>query len=177
MFKRIANWLIERAKRTPYFPLVHADGSTYMERYWLVKNFLGCSVRIHGIHTPDLDRAMHDHPWSFISLVLSGAYIERVPHRQNTINFDEAHDDEEPWYENYRDAGSIAFRGFWHRHTIKLVTTWDELPVWTLFITFPKRQSWGFFTPAGKVWWWTYESVHNKTCLEATVRHAGKSNG
>lgn len=177
MFKRLVDWIITRAKRTPYFHLVHADGSMYMERYWLVKNFFGFSARVHGIHTPDMDRAMHDHPWSFISIVMRGAYIETTPNRQNTIDFHAvgAIGATEPQQERFRGTGSIAFHGFWHRHRVTLVTEWDYLPVWTLFITFPKRQSWGFFTPDGKIWWWVYESVHNKTNLDITLAHKDQS--
>lgn len=173
MLNRIVDWLIARAKRTPYFHLHHADGSLYMERYWLFRT-RWCSAKIHGIHTPDLDRAMHDHPWSFISLVLRGAYIETRPldpYMPDFFSIGDFGDFGERCTEHYRGAGSVAFRRYSDRHRITLVATWEEIPVWTLFITFPKRQAWGFYTPEGKTWWWVYESVHNKFNMEHTLNN------
>lgn len=37
LFRFLVNRLIARARRTPYFHLFHADGTPYMERYWLVR--------------------------------------------------------------------------------------------------------------------------------------------
>lgn len=153
------NWLvdklIERAKRTPYFHLYHADGRPYMERYWLVgDNEMKhrFSVRLHWIATEDVDRDMHDHPWSYVSIVLRGWYFECFPTKASEYR-------EDGFYTcKTRYAGSIAFRPFTHRHRI------IEVPkegTWTLFVTFPKRQTWGYFTPVGKIWWWQYRGKHN----------------
>lgn len=180
----LATWLIARAKRTPYFHLHHADGSLYMERYWLVPSRayekepdsrystlcklhkrpfgwllqrFGVSVRIHRLHTPDLDRHMHDHPWPFVSVVLRGFYVEARPRQIEPAFFGDVHT-VESMQMRVRGTGSIAFRRATDRHSI-LSTSVGE--VWTLFITFPKRQWWGFYTPSGKVHWKDYESVHN----------------
>lgn len=191
IFAYLATWLINRAKRTPYFHLHHADGSLYMERYWLVPfpdtNVAGCFVarwwqpliwllqrldiaaRIHCIHTPDLDRHLHDHPWSFISVVLRGYYVEQRP-----ITIKPCFDDEVNPFLGYREdveltrpgarrQGSIAYRRSTDRHCISYVPM-DG--VWTLFITFRKVQWWGFYTPKGKVYWEDYESVHNNKPIE-----------
>jgi hypothetical protein len=58
--------------------LLHADGTPYMERFALFET-PWISARIHHIASPDLDRDMHDHPWNFASLVLSGGYTEARP--------------------------------------------------------------------------------------------------
>jgi hypothetical protein len=63
-----------------------------------------------------------------------------------------------------RCAGSLALRRFYHRHRITAVSPGG---VWTLFVSFRKRQSWGFYTPSGKVWWWAFESVHNTKPITA----------
>lgn len=71
----LATGLIERALRTPYFHLYHADGSLYMARYWLRRHAAGSSAwaaRVHYLATPDEDRHLHDHPWDFVSIVLRG---------------------------------------------------------------------------------------------------------
>ena len=54
----------------------------------------------------------------------------------------------------------IAWRYF-RRPTDRHLVDYVGLGTWTLFITGPKRHWWGFYTPAGKVHWQDYESVHN----------------
>jgi hypothetical protein len=175
--------LIDLARRTPYFHLYHADGTIYMERYWIVPSArpgsaskagcyvatwrqpirwilqkLGIAVRLHCIHTPDLDRAMHDHPWTFISVVLRGWYIEARPLRPESFLPTSSDPEEEMEQSHPRAAGGYALRRFYHRHKITAVSPGG---VWTLFVTFRKRQPWGFYTPGGKIWWQVFESVHN----------------
>lgn len=158
------NWLVDKliafAKRTPYFHLQHADGSSYMERYWVVrlgrrwnKDYGLIGIRLHHILTPDLDRVLHDHPWAFISVVLRGWYIEHRP-VTNSPCFD---GEMEKTYRTIRLVRSIAFRWWTDRHRITTVSTGG---VWTLFVTFPKMQWWGFYTRLGKIYYQDYNSVH-----------------
>lgn len=186
----IWDYLIRRAKRTPYSHLNHGDGSRYMERFWLVpfkpkpgyaldaEGFdvdgcwhakwwrdpvvwalqqLGISIRIHHIITPDYDRAMHDHPWPFLSRVLRGWYIESRP-------VDNGHPcfvpgtDHEMSQSTMRQAGSWALRHATDRHRVVDVSDGGAV---TLFIHGPKAHWWGFYTPAGKVYYRDFDSVHN----------------
>lgn len=164
----------------PYFHLHHADGSLYMGREWLMPrallepdpyeegalkplDWLPAAVRLHMIFTPDFDREFHDHPWTFVSLVLRGGYVERRP-TSATPNW--RRDGEEDSYDTYRPPGSIALRRYTDRHRIISV----EPDTLTLVIVFRKRQSWGFFTPRGKVHWRDYESVHNSGPVEGIPR-------
>lgn len=148
--------IIERARRTPYWHLYHGDGSLYMGRYWLRpynERRDRVAARVHHIATADVDRALHDHPWDFLSIVLRGGYTELRP-----ISTEPCFDgQEEETYTSVRLAGSIAVRRATDRHRIAAV-----LPdTWTLFITGPKRHWWGFYTPSGKVHWKDFTSVHN----------------
>lgn len=173
MLTALTDWLINRAKRTPYFHLQHGDGSEYMARWWLVpyrhlhalawwRNPLGwllqqfdIAVRVHHIATADLDRALHDHPWDFISVVLRGGYLEARP--RNISPCFEGHGTEDSFYTE-RCTGSIGYRRATDRHRIISV----KPNTYTLFITFKKVQWWGFYTPMGKVYYRDYASVHNK---------------
>ena len=56
-------------------------GNPYMLRYTLAE-LLGREVKLHIMLRSDDDREMHDHPWGFWSLVLSGGYDEEVPANQ-----------------------------------------------------------------------------------------------
>jgi hypothetical protein len=149
----IADYLIARATRTPYF---HLKG--YMLRYWLVPyktagsardtgcgivswrrpiarllQACGIAVRVHVILRSDNDRALHDHPWNYVSVILKGSYVEVTPGGFKL-----------------RKPGSIAFRRATDKHRLVLVpgeSAGDDNVV-TLFITTRSRQSWGFFPNA-----------------------------
>lgn len=146
--------LIDFARRTPYSHLYHADESLYMERWWVIRPraWLPFALRVHHIATHDLDPHCHDHPWSFVSLVLRGRYIEARP-----VDLDPCFLGE---YENVgfteRKAGSIAFRRCVDRHRIIHVSP----DCYTLVLTTKKLHAWGFFTPHGKVHWKQYPSCH-----------------
>lgn len=179
--KKIIDWLIELAKRHPYSHLYHADGTLYMRRYWLMPRcFLrDCSLddsygetnwfelkpwarrliafRLHRICTPDFDPHMHDHPWSFLSLVLRGGYMERRPVSSEPCFV--SSDEREDYYPVWRGPGSLALRRCTDRHRISNV----EPQTWTLVALGPKRHWWGFFMPSGKVHWRDYPSVHSAT--------------
>lgn len=159
MFKWIADYLIERAQRTPFLHLRNPDGSFYMRRFWLrpySEDRSAIAIRVHHIADIDHDTALHDHPWNFISLVLRGGYIETRP-----VTIAPCFMPKVPGVEDaimtFRDAGSIAFRRATDRHRIVHV----KPDTWTLFITFKKLQWWGFYTMRGKVYYKDYETQHN----------------
>lgn len=56
-------------------------GEPYMVRFTLAEIF-GRELKLHIMLRSDNDREMHDHPWGFWSLVLSGGYDEEVPANQ-----------------------------------------------------------------------------------------------
>jgi len=161
----IADRLIRRAKRTPYYHL-----GNYMERYWLVPynrtiihedgqthgtgrvpwlkrpvarllQTFGIAVRVHRILRSDYGRDFHDHPWNFLSVILKGGYNEATPA-----------DPHGAWY----GAGSVLFRRAtdWHR----LVLPWTG-EAWTLFISGPRIQRWGFLVDGKKVPYTEYKGV------------------
>lgn len=157
--------LIARAKRTPFH---HLPG--YMNRYWLVPwrevvkrqthdleeatdgtgpvpfrtrplawliQRCGLAVRLHEILRSDLDHDPHDHPWSFVTVILRGGYMEaRYDTERHCIAY------------QWHGPGSILHRRATDLHKLTLAP--DE-PCWTLFITGPWRQHWGFQTAEGKV--------------------------
>ena len=82
------------------------------------------SVRVHHWLGPDDDRAFHDHPWWFITLVLRGGYTDRTPGGNEHLR-----------------AGMLRYRPASHQHTVVP----DRGGAWTLLITGPKTRSWGFW--------------------------------
>ena len=107
----------------------------YMLRWFLFPKNRWFNIYVHKFLRSDDDRALHDHPWWFISLILRGSYIER------RIS---ATDD------NTRRTGSIALRPASTLHRIELI---DNQPVWSLIITGPKCREWGFLCPQGWRHW------------------------
>ena len=151
MLNAIASWLIRHAQRTPYLHI-----SRYMNRWWLIPyNRFGIAARIHQILRSDEDRHLHDHPWWYISVVLRGGYWEITlprgdaePNRMRLL------------HGVWRGPGSIAFRRASHFHKIKLPGRDDtgssigigvDVSCWTLFITGPKSQDWGFLVGQEKI--------------------------
>jgi hypothetical protein len=160
LFSRLADWLIERAKRRPYRKghLRHADGALYMGRYCLFES-RWLSARVHYLATADLDRHLHDHPWNFVSLVLRGGYMEARPVSLEPCferGLERALDYVESSRVTTRVCGSVAFRRATDRHRISSV-----LPhTWSLFVYGPALQWWGFYTPQGKIHWKDYGGCH-----------------
>ena len=150
LWTRIADAIIERAKRTPY---IHLDG--YMNRWWLLPyNRFGIAARVHQILRSDEDRHPHDHPWWYVTIILRGGYWEITPVS--------ARFSDDTWLatRRWRGPGSILFRRAQSFHCIELPTSWGEVSddCWTLFITGPKRKDhdpnhscWGFMVDGMKV--------------------------
>jgi hypothetical protein len=158
----VADWLIARAKRTPYHHITSADGrDVYMERYWLLNPYpyrssesmkgwrrLFPSARIHWIRREDRDRHMHDHPWNARTLVLRGWYLEErreVYEGERLGRYVLAR--------RLRAAGDTAALRFGEYHKI---TDVPEDGVWTLFITWRYRGTWGYLVEGTKVPWRKY---------------------
>jgi hypothetical protein len=105
------------------------DDVPYMTRYYLTRN-LTATIRLHHLHTSDPGRDLHDHPWDFVSLLLTGAYRETTP-------------DGDVEYE----APCIVTRQAEQLHRLELL----DGPMWTLVTTGSVRRQWGFGTAAGWV--------------------------
>lgn len=154
----IADRLIERAKRTPYRHIASADGQdVYMGRFWLFNPYPGRdqpntgwrtwlpSVRIHHICREDRDRHLHDHPWHARTVILRGRYVE-------TRQISE--DGPGPTHRRFmRQRGDTATLRYGEFHRIDSVSPGG---VWTLFITYRYRGTWGFKVDGKKIPWRDY---------------------
>jgi hypothetical protein len=168
---RIVDWLIRRATKTPYFHIVGADGTVYMERYWLFNPYPaasdGCSrrwgdwmpsIRLHKILREDQDRHLHDHPWDARTVILRGWYNEdRLVHHGPCPGLDWATMPVTSSIVRYgRRASDTAPLHFGEFHKITEVSPGG---VWTLFITFKYRGTWGFLVDGKKVPWREYLGI------------------
>lgn len=103
----------------------------YMLRWYIIPRNPLLNVYLHKFMRDDDDRALHDHPWWFVSLMIRGRYVEWTP------------------LPKVRRAPSIAFRRATTRHRVTLPAG----PCWTLVITGRKAREWGFWCPKGFVPW------------------------
>ena len=162
---RIADYLIKRSQRTPYF---HLPG--YMNRWWLFNSYGNDpekpeatrhdrkykwlpSIRIHHILRADLARDLHDHPWDARTIILKGDYVERrrVAGKGSYTLLDGI---EYPVTEEYlRLPGDTATIKFGEYHSIDYVS---DGGVYTMFITWDYRGTWGFLVNGKKVPWREY---------------------
>lgn len=110
----------------------------YMIRWYVIPRNRLFNIYLHKFCRDDDDRALHDHPWWFLSFMLYGQYTEHAP-LGSTI----------------RKVFSFAFRKATARHRIELPKSVDgkPIPCWTLVITGPKKRVWGFWCPKGFVPW------------------------
>lgn len=79
------------------------------------------AVYLHRLRAPQEHPQCHDHPWSFVAILLRGGYWE--------------YSGEWIW----RCPGSVLWRAAEHRHNV--VT---EGVSWSIIITGPRRRKWGF---------------------------------
>lgn len=144
-FPRLASWLFTRlhtnvaTARAPDF-IVGADdpAGAYLRRWHLVPRNRLVNVYLHQFLRDDDDRALHDHPWAWLSLLLRGSYTE------HTIAAGGIH------LRAVRVTGSIKVSGPLRPHRIELwrdSRTGKPAPCWTLFITGPRVRRWGFHCP------------------------------
>lgn len=134
--------------------LRRGDGLVYLDRWGIGVPALG-AVFLHRMDAPDPGEDLHDHPWSFVSLVLKGGYTER---RAPVVEVDGDRFERRMLCERrQRLPWSIArFRlGECHR-----VEHLGRTPTWTLVVTGPVRRKWGFFLADGA---WMNEREYDET--------------
>ena len=118
------------------------DDAIFLYRWWIVKRAKAKRFRfniyLHRFVRSDEDRALHDHPWWSISILLKGLIWEIYQDQQGNHSA------------NYNIRRFIPlFRPATHAHRIIL----ESKDAWTLFITGPKIREWGFWCPQGWRHW------------------------
>lgn len=159
---RIRLWLIERLWRL----LIHRVACTrpggdevinvpagcghgnetvpYIRRWFVIPKNRWLQVYLHETSRDDYERALHDHPWWNVSVILKGGYLE---HDRNG-------------YVHPRLSGDVVFRRATDAHRLTLFHTGPreggalgKRICWSLFITGPESRDWGFLCPQGWVYW------------------------
>lgn len=140
--------------------LIGGYDNPYLYRWYAIPRNRFLNVYIHGFARSDDDRALHDHPWMNLSVVLRGQYVE------HTIDAGGIH------HRSLLRAGSWRFRRsgrMAHRIEVNRADVWSLLPgvvCWTLFITGPNYRVWGFHCPEkGWVPWQDFTAAGDATVI------------
>lgn len=105
------------------------DGILYLSRFQIWKTPFQ-STKVHWIHQPDPDRDLHDHRWSFFSIVLWGGYTEL--------------ECKDPTGEKKVVEKKIRWWNFKNRTTAHRIISVKPNTI-TLVFTGRKKGSWGFY--------------------------------
>lgn len=133
----------------------------YLRRYYIYRGKHRPHIYLHHIVRSDYERACHDHPWDFVSLILKGGYREFneviLPHTtfavvQNgvvntTITIGGRSYRTVPGGTSVTTSrvlrpGDVVRHGCEDLHRLELTK-----PAWTLVFTGPRKRDWGFQTP------------------------------
>lgn len=107
-------------------------GENYMRRWHLRRKQGGWNLYLHRYDGSDDDRALHDHPWKSVSILLWGNLEEISKKGEHRLL---------PLLPKFRSAE--------YAHRIRLKSKF----AYTLFFTFRKQREWGFHCPNGWMHW------------------------
>ncbi len=121
------------------------DMGPYLTRYYMLGHRTSkWALMLHRFHRSDMDRDLHDHPWAFWSLILTGGYWEVTPYpapRERGAP---------PLYKKcwYKPGSFLRRPATWvHRVALNFMSP----PTWTLVLRFGYERQWGFHTRRGWV--------------------------
>lgn len=127
--------------------VVNCERDPYLYRWFIVRwNWLG--VFLHKFVRSDEDRALHDHPWSFLVVPLWRGYVEHSDVENPETG------ERTPTKRRVWPIIGTRLRPAEYRHRVELI---DGRPSWSLFFRFRKRRLWGFWPSEGfTAWnrWW-----------------------
>lgn len=127
-------WALKRfvvVKRRPDFIIGSDPMRPYMLRWYVIPRNRWLNVYLHHVRRDDEDRALHDHPWTSISICLDGVVGEVYKTKTGA----EAR--------RIVVKGDLVYRSSKLAHRLWL----PEGPAWTLFMTGPRIREWGFWCP------------------------------
>lgn len=107
------------------------QGTVFFRRYHLFSTpWFHCWM--HHIYRADEDKHLHDHPWNYLSIVLSGCYVEELTNGRK----------------RFRWPFSVSLAR--HTHIHKIYHILNQKRVTTLFFVGKKTYDWGYHVD-GKV--------------------------
>lgn len=143
--------------RAPDF-IIGKPSAPYLRRWWVIPRNRWFNIYLHHILHDDDDRALHDHMYVNMSLIISGCYKEHLMDGSWKLR--------RAWIPVFRKATTAhrlelvkdrwKWRGIGKRRHLELQRV---VPCWSLFITGPRVREWGFLCPNGWVHWRDFVGV------------------
>lgn len=144
---RAAMALIRHVEHRAPDKVIGGGADPYLRRWYLLPRNPLLNIYLHHFLRDDDPRALHDHPWPNLSLLLRGCYWEvcfaQSPGRGMVLP---------ALIERFR----VPFRPVLRRprtaHRIRLMRNErnQPIPCWSLFLTGPRLREWGFWCPLGR---------------------------
>lgn len=126
---------------------IKTGDSVYMRRWYIFRCSL-FSIRLHHIMRPDWDIWPHDHPWSFLSIILRGGYEEEWCGRTSFSFCNHPRCSPHWGTRNWSYRRFFNYKHWTDLHKIVGFSR-EEKGSWTLVFTGPERHDWGFMTDKG----------------------------
>lgn len=134
------HWYEQLAEsRKPDF-LIGPSNDPYLLRWFITPRGENGGIYLHYFRHDDEDRALHDHPWDSVSIVLSGKYREHLPDGESRII----------------SAGDVVERKAPYPHRLEVIERG-----YTLFIMGPRFREWGFLCDQGWRHWTRFVDASN----------------
>ncbi|MGY1490738.1 hypothetical protein ACW4YW_15130 [Methylobacillus pratensis] len=151
LFQFIQSRLMRIAESRMPDVVIGGRDDPYLLRWYVIPRNRFFNVYLHKFMRSDDDRALHDHPWMNMSILLQGRYTE---HLIQARGIHERHV-REVGHCYLRLSGKIA-------HRVELT----DGPCWTLFVTGPRYREWGFHCPEqGWVHWEDFTASNDRGAI------------
>lgn len=128
-------------KRKPDFKIGDPN-DPYMLRWFVIPRNRWFNIYLHQMRKDDDDRALHDHPFASLSIMLEGNMGEFY------ARSDGARIREDLLFRHV-SAGAIIYRNGRFAHRLVVPGRYAK----TLFITGPRFRKWGFYCPHSWRYW------------------------
>jgi hypothetical protein len=128
--------------RVPDFQIRDREGGVYLRRWHVLPRNNWFNVYLHSFLGSDDDRALHDHPYWNLSVILVGSYDEVIPFPNSKYAVKHLRRSWRPWA-----PWRLVLRRPASSH--RIVLREGERKPWTLFVTGPRVREWGFHCPGG----------------------------
>ncbi len=150
---RLRDVLIRRvADVRPPDVYIGGEEDPYLVRWYVIPRNRFFNIYLNEMHRSDDERAMHDHPWPWASLILRGSYVEYIEPNWPEVKGRSGLEFIRIW-----EAGSFRVRRATMPHRLGLRRAQGQPDQWewplTLFLTGPKIREWGFWCPQGWRHW------------------------
>ena len=138
----LSAWLFKAVANRP-MRVIEVGGKPYLERYF-IGTWLGRKIWLHRFVSEDAERTVHNHPWTALSVILTGGYSEEVARRALAPSNDKRHYRFVLNY-SYHDLIAPSINLITAKHMHRIVSVMPN--TWTLMLVGKRHgRGWSFFT-------------------------------